>query len=181
MRSLRLALTMVLALTLCMAPLRSCGPCAVVQLKDDPDGAALERTIPGASLAQPLATPFAIVPKKLWGAVERTLHGLPMAETLAHDLTVYRYWGGTSAESGSPWFTPTRFENVSATRFSLALPANNTAQHVTVFTIPRGATILRGIAASMTGEPGFGPEAVGGGTQIYLPDPGCAVKTGPLP
>jgi hypothetical protein len=43
------------------------------------------------------------------------------------------------------------------------------------YKIPKGSTILRGKAASMAGEPGFGPKAVGGGEQIYISDPKKAV------
>jgi hypothetical protein len=95
---------------------------------------------------------------------------------LQEDLIAYRRWGGKASETGSPWYSAAMYRRPGNARRYLALPEGNTAENLTVFRIPKAATILRGKAASMAGEPGFGAKAVGGGQQIYLPDPRKAIK-----
>jgi hypothetical protein len=117
-----------------------------------------------------------VIPEKYQAAVRRAFEGTPIAETLQVDLIVYRRWGGKAAETGSPWCSMTPYERPGNARRYLALPEGNSAENLTAFRIPMGTTILRGKAASMAGEPGFGAKAVGGGQQIYLLDPRRAIK-----
>lgn len=124
---------------------------------------------------------FAIIPKKYRGTVQRAFKGTPTAETLEEDLTVYRHWGGKASETGSPWYSTTRYNRAGNAQRYLALSQGNTAENVTVFRIAKGTAILRGKAASMAGLPGFGTTTVGGGEQIYLPDPNKAIKVRRLP
>jgi len=51
----------------------------------------------------------------------------------------------------------------------------NTAENLTAFRIPAGTTILHDRVASQAGEIGFGPSSVGGGVQIYIPDPSVVI------
>lgn len=95
---------------------------------------------------------------------------------LEEDLAVYRYWGGKASEMGSPWYSLTHYNRSGNAQRYLALPQGNTAENVTVFKIPKGTTIFRGKASSMASLPGFGDNTVGGGEQIYLPDPSKAIK-----
>ncbi len=121
-------------------------------------------------------SPLEVVPEKYRGAVGRAFEGTPIAETLQEDLIAYRRWGGKASETGSPWYSTTRYQRPGNARRDLALPEGNNAENLTVFQIPKGTTILRGKAASLAGEPGFGTNAVGGGQQIFLPDPRKAIK-----
>lgn len=98
-----------------------------------------------------------------------------VAETLANDLVVYRRWGGRAPETGSPSFSPQPYVRPGNARRYLALPERNTAENLTAFQIPAGTTILRGKVASQAGDIGFGPNAVGGGVQIYIPNPSVAI------
>ncbi len=117
---------------------------------------------------------LAYVPEKFRTQVSRAFQGNIQAETLTDDMIVYRYWGDKSAEMGSPWYSTNMYNSAQA-RSYLSLPAGNTAQNVTAFKIPAGTTILKGKAASMVGEVGFGNYATGGGQQIYEPDPSVAI------
>jgi hypothetical protein len=117
-----------------------------------------------------------VIPEKYRAAVRRAFEGTPIAETIQEDRIVYRRWGGKAAETGSPWYSTAPYERPGNARRYLALPEGNTAENLTAFKIPKGTTILRGKAASMAGEPGFGAKAVGGGQQIYLPDAGRPIK-----
>jgi len=93
----------------------------------------------------------------------------PSQKTLADNLTVYRYTSGIPR--GSPYFTPVKYGSAAEARAALALPESNTAITVREYKILKRPTILEGPAANMVGEPGFGAYAVGGGRQIYVPDP----------
>lgn len=124
---------------------------------------------------------FEIIPEKYRGTVQRAFKGTPAAKTLEEDWIVYRHWGGKAAETGSPWYSTRRYNRAGNAQRYLALPQGNTAEKVTAFRIAKGTTILRGKAASMAGLPGFGANAIGGGEQIYLPDPNKAIKGRRLP
>jgi RHS repeat-associated protein len=115
------------------------------------------------------------VPSRYRAEVARSFRGEPVAETLAEDLVVFRRWGGRASETGSPWFSPQPYARPGNARRYLALPEANTAENLTAFKIPAGTTILRGKVGSRAGEVRFGSNAVGGGVQIYLPDPSAAV------
>jgi hypothetical protein len=119
---------------------------------------------------------FEIVPPKYRGAVQRAFRGTPKAETLEEDLVVYRRWGGKAWAAGSPWYSTASYHRAGNARRYLALPAGNTAENLIAFKVLKGATVLRGKAASMAGEPGFGANAVGGGEQIYLLDLRSAIE-----
>ncbi|MBB6214118.1 hypothetical protein HNQ80_000187 [Anaerosolibacter carboniphilus] len=80
--------------------------------------------------------------------------------TLADDVTVYRYHGGTSSGK-SYWYTPNQTLNPGA---DLALPSGNTYQYMDTYVIPKGTTILEGTVAPNFGQPG-------GGYQFYVPNP----------
>jgi len=115
------------------------------------------------------------VPAKYRGAVSRSFRGDPELLELTEPLVVYRHWGGKAGQVGSPWFSAKPYARPGNARRYLALPEGNTAQNITRFEIPAGTRVLRGKVASQAGEAGFGSNAVGGGTQIYLPDPRVAV------
>jgi hypothetical protein len=121
------------------------------------------------------APALAAVPARYRAAVTRSFRGEAVAETLTKDLIVYRHWGGKALETGSPWFSPKPYVRAGNAQRFLALPEGNAAHNVTAFRIPAGTTILRGKVAPQAGEIGFGGHAVGGGEQIYLPDPSVAV------
>jgi|GEM_PF-4256668 len=135
----------------------------------------------GAGLAAPIHGAGCrwqdVVPPKYQASVARAFDGTPTVETLTEDIIVYRHWGNKANEVGSPWFTPQPYARAEDARRYLALPDGNSAQHVSAFRIPAGTTILRGRVASMADEVSFGSYAVGGGTQIYLPDPRVAILT----
>lgn len=114
------------------------------------------------------------VPAKYRASVADAFSGTPNIETSTEDLVAYRYWGDGSAESGSPWFSAKPYVKPGNARRFLALPEKNSAQNMTQFVIRAGSTIIRGKAASQAGVPGFGDYAVGGGVQIYVPEPEIA-------
>ena len=137
--------------------------------------------VAGVTLGVRVKNVYDIVPKAYRGLVKRAFDGLPTPETLKKDLIVYRRWGGDAREFNSPWYSAKNYERAGNAKRYLALPESNSAQNVTVFKIPKGTTILRGKVKSMVGVPGYGPDAVGGGEQIYLPDPRKAIKVRQLP
>ncbi len=117
---------------------------------------------------------FAHIPREYQKKVKEAFVGMPTNAVLANDLKVYRHWGGKAEETGSPWYSPTKYERPDEARRFLALPDVNVADRISCFVIPQGTTILRGKAASMVGNPPFGEYAVGGGEQIYLANPAVA-------
>ncbi len=126
----------------------------------------------GTSVAK---SPFDVVPERYRASIARAFEGTPGVETLREDLIVYRRWGGKAVETGSPWFAQKPYVRPGAAQRYLALPSGNTAENMTAFRILAGTTILRGNAATQVGEVGFGSRAVGGGVQIYVPDPSVAI------
>ncbi len=120
------------------------------------------------------------VPAKYRASVSKAFAGTPTVETLTEDLLVYRHWGDEAPEAGSPWFSPKPYVRPGNARRYLALPEYNSASNVSVFKIRAGTTIVRGKVASQVGQANFGSYAVGGGAQIYLPNPSDAVLLGPL-
>ena len=120
------------------------------------------------------------VPEKYRAAVSSAFAGTPTVETLTEDLIVYRHWGGEAPEIGSPWFSPKPYVRPGNARRYLALPNRNTAENISAFRIPAGTTIIRGKVASQIQDTRFGPYAVGGGTQIYVPNPEDAILIGPV-
>lgn len=89
---------------------------------------------------------------------------------LAEPVEVVRY----SAPDGQVgrWFAPTTGSaplTPTQARRSFALPSSNTAELVALFSLRSGTEMVRGICASMTGNPAFGPYATGGGEQYFVP------------
>jgi RHS repeat-associated protein len=115
------------------------------------------------------------VPSRYRTTVSRSFRGEPVAEALTEDLIVYRRWSGSAVEIGSPWFSPQPYAHPGNARRYLALPQDNTAASLTAFRIPRGTVVLRRKVGTQVGVEGFGDYALGGGTQIYLPDPSVAI------
>lgn len=83
-------------------------------------------------------------------------------ERLAQDLKVYRYYDGSVSNPRGRWLTEHLWDDPVN---DLALPGGNNAANVEVWIIPKGTEVLRGPVAPNFGRPG-------GGTQLYLPDPG---------
>ncbi len=115
------------------------------------------------------------VPPRYRDSVAGVFDDIGTVETLEENLFAYRHWGGDAKESGSPWFSEKMYIRSGNARRYLALPNGNTAEHISLFMIPAGTTIIRGKVASQVGASMFGPYAAGRGTQIYLPDPNVAV------
>ena len=115
-----------------------------------------------------------IVDKEYWDIVERAFKGDPKVIELTDNLKVFRRYGGASLATGSPWFSPQPYVRGGNARRYLALPNTNLASDVAEFIIPKGNKILVGTAASKSFDDLFGSKAVGGGLQIYLPDPSIA-------
>ena len=129
----------------------------------------------GFSAPMSVGNALDIIPTKYRGAVSRSFRGDPKLVELTEPLVVYRHWGGRASEVGSPWFSPKPYTKPGNAQRYLALPEGNTAQNLTRFEIPAGTQVLRGKVAGQAGEAGFGGNAVGGGVQIYLPDPRVAI------
>jgi hypothetical protein len=121
-----------------------------------------------------------LVPPRYRASVAQAFEGTPEVVTLSEDLIVYRHWGGKAPETGSPWFSPKPYARPGNARRYLALPNRNTAENVSAFRIPAGTTIIRGKVASQVQDIRFGPYAVGGGIQIYVPNPEDAILIGPV-
>jgi len=116
-----------------------------------------------------------VVKSKYWEIVEGAFKGEPGVVELADDLHMFRRYGGTSMPTGSPWFSLKPYAYPGNARRYLALPNTNLATNVAEFIIPRGATILIGKTAEKTMDTvRFGSYALGGGFQIYVPDPTIA-------
>ena len=62
-------------------------------------------------------------------------------------VTIYRYWGGNSLETGA-WVTVYRGLSPAQARAMLALPNNNPATNITAFGIPKDVVIIVGKASS---------------------------------
>ena len=119
-----------------------------------------------------------LVPPKYREVVARAFEGTPQVVTLQEDLIVYRHWGGEAREKGSPWFSPKPYIRPGNARRYLALPPWNTAEKISVFRIPAGTTVIIGRVASQVES--YGSYAIGGGIQVYLPQPEAAILIGPL-
>jgi len=98
-----------------------------------------------------------------------------IAVKLRQPIVAYRYWGGGSEEVGSPWLTLYSHLSPEQARSLLALPNRNLANSITPFKIPENTVIVIGKAASQVTEGWAGPYAVGGGIQIYVPDPSVLI------
>lgn len=115
-----------------------------------------------------------IVDEKYWEIVGKSFRKEPQVYELAEDLSVYRYYGGGALAEGSPWYSLRTYANPRNARRYLALPDSNLASDVASFVIPKNTRVLIGSVANKAFDPIFGSHAVGGGLQLYLPDPGKA-------
>jgi RHS repeat-associated protein len=116
-----------------------------------------------------------IIDPKYWDLVEGAFKSEPSVVELTTDLKVLRYYGGNTIPTNSPWFSIKSYSRFGNARRFLSLPNRNLATNVAEFSIPKGARILIGNAASKVNDVLiFGKYAVGGGVQIYLPDPTMA-------
>ncbi len=100
--------------------------------------------------------------------IAATFTGRIRTMVLQSDVTAVRYWGGVSGEVGrflTTRQTAARIATPEAARAILNLPQGATAEALTTFTIPRGATIYVGRVA------GGGK----GATQIFVPNPALLV------
>jgi hypothetical protein len=92
--------------------------------------------------------------------------------TTTEPTTLYRVWGGKSAEIGPYWTRTPPSGPVQSVIDSALDPAwGNTATNVTKIQVPPGVKIYEGVAASQRG-------LVGGGSQVFVPkvDPGWIVR-----
>ena len=115
-----------------------------------------------------------VVDSKYWDIVEGAFKGEPKVTELTNDLKVFRHYGGDSFSTGSPWFSIKPYVRPGNARRYLALPNINLATNVAEFIIPKGTKVLVGPVASKISDSLFGSYAVGGGLQIYLPNPTIA-------
>jgi hypothetical protein len=119
-----------------------------------------------------LDDPLSYVPPKYRRGVQEAFEGAPVAIRLEQPLTVYRHWCKDVDEWGH-WFAVKSYTYKKNARKFLALSERNTADFITEFTIPVGTIVLLGkVKDQTTNLRRFGPYAVGGGIQIYLP--GCS-------
>jgi hypothetical protein len=89
---------------------------------------------------------------------------------LRHDATMVRTWSSTSTVGR--WFAPTDrgpLPSPATARRIYALPAGNTAVNATLSLVMPRAWLITGRCADMTAQPGYGPWATGGGSQLYGP------------
>jgi len=82
--------------------------------------------------------------------------------TLKDDLTVRRYFGGSSPKEGR-WFTSDYYATRKSAIDALSLPPGNAADSVVQSTIRKGTTVYVGKAAPMFGR-------AGGGSQLFVFD-----------
>lgn len=91
-------------------------------------------------------------------------------DPVAFQTTRSTYWFRYSSAGKPGWYySPTLFSSPDEARAALALPATNSAltlQYVKV----DPTNILYGVARDMSANPDFGPSAIGGGLQVYVPD-----------
>lgn len=118
--------------------------------------------------------PMEYVDRSFRDSVRDAFRGAPIAIRLSEDQIFFRRSGGAVGPERARWLTPTRYQTARGARRYLALPNENTARDEAIFTIPKGAIILWGKAASQADVPEFGRYATGGGEQVYLPDVGRA-------
>lgn len=112
-----------------------------------------------------------VVPEKYLEEVRDAFDGAPLPVTLQEDLTVTRYWSDPEREVGR-WVTLQPGLSPDEARAVLALPNDNLATYASPFVIPKGNTVFVDTVASQVDDvKRFGSYAVGGGFQIYVPDP----------
>lgn len=110
--------------------------------------------------AQPtsIASPYATAPTA--NGVVEAWASPPQEVRTTEVMVMYRVFGGDAGQLGS-WLSPDRPTSRAQVRASLALPPNNTAEFVSVVTVPAGTLIYTGVAGPAFGHPG-------GGRQVQL-------------
>lgn len=90
---------------------------------------------------------------------------------LRSDVYVTRYTSANPADQLGRWFMPSETDTVlepGEARAELALPLSNPAVDCALYRVKAGSVVIYGICANMSNQPGFGPDSVGGGPQIYV-------------
>ncbi len=90
---------------------------------------------------------------------------------LTHDVYVTRYTSANPADQLGRWYMPSETDTVldpGEARAELALPLANPAVDCALYRVKTGAVVIYGICSNMSNQPGFGPDSVGGGPQIYI-------------
>jgi hypothetical protein len=124
-----------------------------------------------STIIEPLKGNWAdYIPSRYVTKVVPAFEGPPLVVKLTNDLTVYRYWGNLSSETGSPWYSLDPSMSPEMARAVMALPAENSAINVSKLVIPKDTIVILGETASQVGNPIFGPYATGNGLQIYVTD-----------
>lgn len=110
---------------------------------------AMGPTPPSPVYAQPVAGQLV----EAWAA------GYQEYET-TEERTFYRVFGGGASRLGA-WMSPVPPRTTASVRADMALPPENTAEFVSIVTVPPGTRIRIGRAAPAFGQPG-------GGEQVQL-------------
>lgn len=105
-----------------------------------------------------IASPYATAPTA--NGVVEAWASPPREVRTTEVMVLYRVFGGDAGQLGS-WLSPDRPTSRAEVRAVLALPPNNTAEFVSVVTVPAGALMLTGVAGPAFGHPG-------GGRQVQL-------------
>ena len=90
---------------------------------------------------------------------------------LTGDIYVTRYTSAVPADQLGRWYMPSAEDTVlapSEARAELALPLSNPAVDCALYRVKAGTVAIYGICSNMSNQPGFGPDAVGGGPQVYI-------------
>jgi len=90
---------------------------------------------------------------------------------LTDDVYVTRYTSAIPADRLGRWYTPSEEDTVlapSEARSELALPLSNPPVDCALYRVEAGTVVIYGICSDMSNQPGFGPDAVGGGLQAYI-------------
>lgn len=113
-----------------------------------------------APAAQPtsIASPYRTAPTT--NGVVEAWASPPQEVRTTQPLVMYRAFGGDARQLGS-WLSPDRPTSRADVQASLALPPSNTAEFVSVVTVPAGTLMRTGVAGPAFGHPG-------GGRQVQL-------------
>ncbi len=90
---------------------------------------------------------------------------------LTGDVYVTRYTSALPADQLGRWYMLSEMDTVLSpgeARKELALPLSNPAVDCTLYRLKAGAVVIYGICSDMSGQPGFGPDSLGGGAQVYV-------------
>ncbi len=90
---------------------------------------------------------------------------------LTRDIYLTRYTSALPADQLGRWYMPSEKDAVlspAEAREELALPLSNPAVDCALYRVKAGSVVIYGICSDMSGQPGFGPDSIGGGDQVYL-------------